>query len=324
MTNLMSQLIPQQPSNHLPTPHQQRMKPIRPTIEADSSDNKWVIFKDAWQRYKEMAALRNPNEIRNELRSACSSSVNEMLFNFVGPDALQGATEEQLLSFIKSVAVKSIHPEVYRQQFFQMRQGDGETITTFVSRLKSQAMLCNFKRKCDCTTAHCNTTYSEDMIKSQVIAGLRDVSHQSKVLTEVSALPTLQALIERLLTLESTARATNHFQPSDSSSTSAIKSDYQKSKFHKQATPPSTSAGRNNKSKPQPLNKCKGCGRTRHPEGRRACPAFGKICSNCSKPNHYSTVCFSSPSNNAIIEGEEESANEEFSFLSSISATSPL
>ena len=304
------------------------MKPSRPVIEADSSDNKWVIFKDAWERYKEMTALNDANEIRNELRSACSTSVNEMLFNFIGPDALQNATEAQLLQYIKSVAVKSVHPEVYRQQFFQMRQGDGETITTFVSRLKSQAMLCNFKRKCDCEDNNCTTSYSEDMIKSQVIAGLRDVSHQSKVLTEVSALPTLQQLIERLLTLESTARATSHLQPIDGINPTAvtpIKSDYKRAKSNKNpvASPPisaNTAKGRDDTNK----ENCKGCGRSQHPNGRKHCPAFGLRCNKCHKPNHFATVCLSTATNAAIAGEVPDLPSDDFTFLSSATAKSPL
>lgn len=83
MTNLMARLLPT--GQHAPTPlsRHSRVKPERPVIEPDSSDNKWIIFKDAWLRYKEMTQLNDPTEIRNELRSACNSSVNEMLFNFI-------------------------------------------------------------------------------------------------------------------------------------------------------------------------------------------------------------------------------------------------
>lgn len=135
-----------------------------------------------------------------------------MLFNFVGPDALNNATEEQLLEYIKSVAVKSVYPEVHCQQFFTMKQSDRKTITSFVSRLKSQVMLCAFERQCGCDNKHCTTSFFEDMIKSEIIAGLLDTSHQSKILMEINSLPTLNDLVRCLLTLESTTRATNHLQ----------------------------------------------------------------------------------------------------------------
>jgi len=77
-----------------------------------------------------MANVSHPQDVRNELRSACSPSVNSMLFIFVGPEALNTAIEEELLNDIKCVAMKAVHPEVYSPQFFAMRQSDEEPITS--------------------------------------------------------------------------------------------------------------------------------------------------------------------------------------------------
>ena len=202
MAALMTQLLPSATSNveHRPPPPPPNRPPARakierPIIDADCSDNRWIIFRDAWTRYKEMATLTTPAEIRNELRSACTAKVNEMLFNFVGPDVLNNATENDLMKHIKAVAVRTIHPEVYRQQFFTMKQTDGESITTFISRLKAQAMLCAFT----CKETTCTVSYSEDMVKSQLIAGTRNPSHQSKVLSETQSLKTLEEVSTRLL-----------------------------------------------------------------------------------------------------------------------------
>ena len=38
---------------------------------------------------------------------------------------------------------------------------------------------------------------------------------------------------------------------------------------------------------------CKYCGKM-HPMQKELCPAYGKFCSKCGKPNHFSTVCMSS------------------------------
>ena len=38
---------------------------------------------------------------------------------------------------------------------------------------------------------------------------------------------------------------------------------------------------------------CKYCGKT-HPMQKELCPAYGKFCSKCGRPNHFSTVCMSS------------------------------
>ena len=154
-----------------------------------------------------------------------------MNFCIISPDALHDADERDLLEYIKSVAVKSVHPEVYQQQFFVMRQGN-----SFTARLKSQAMLCDFKRNCDCIHHNCTFNYAEDIIKLQLIAGINNHMHQSKVFSEMSTLQTLLTLLERLLTLESTEKASSHFRPSPDFQTASqvapLKSTYQRNKFN--------------------------------------------------------------------------------------------
>ena len=238
--------------------------------------------------------------------------MNELLFNFVGPEPLNTATEKELMKFIKSVAVKSVHPEVYRQQFFRLKQSDGETITHYISRLKSQAMLCDFNQGCGC-----NASYSENMVTSQLIAGLYNQSHQSRILSEVGNLKTLQQLVDRLLTLKSTAQATSHFQPPQNDRTAnitPIRSDYQRNKGH----------NRNNKSNtPQPNNQeCKGCGREQHQRGRKQCPAQGRKCNKCGKMNHFANVC-SSYATAAITEDADQLENDTF-FISTVSTDQHL
>ena len=49
-----------------------------------------------------------------------------------------------------------------------------------------------------------------------------------------------------------------------------------------------------NETRPKESNKtCKYCGKT-HPMQKDLCPAYGKFCSKCGKPNHFYTVCMSS------------------------------
>jgi len=323
MTELMTHIIPNAnaPSPNIPEYINRRSKPDRPTISADCTDNKWIIFADAWRRYKEMTKLTDPTDIRNELRSACDPSVNEMLFNFVGPDALNTASEDQLLSHIKSVAVKTVHPEVYRQQFFSMRQNENESVTRYISRLKSQAMLCDFVRRCDCTDGNCRTSYSEDMLMSQVITGLFNSLHQSKILSDMAKITSLQELTERLLTLESTSQATTHFKP-DAQTTSTgitapIRSEYQRNKGKSGQLPPAPGNTYSNYNKKKPAtDKCKGCGRNRHAKGREQCPAQGQRCNNCGRLNHFAAICMSSRTN--AIQPEEDIVSDDISFLSSV------
>lgn len=185
-------------------------------------------------------------------------------------------------------------------------------------------MLCHFKRTCDCTNNRCTTSYPEDMIRSQLIAGLRNAAHQLKVLSEMQILTTLELLTKLLLTLESTEKASSHFRPAGSSNSSTlapVRSDYQR-----RSRPPLRSSQNREPSQTAPQrpnqqhNKCRGCGRSRHPQGRRQCPAYGKNCNKCSKPNHFAAVCLSSSTAAVEYEDQPPSDEEEISYLSSMTA----
>ena len=123
-------------------------KPDRPTVESGMNDREWALFDDSWGRYKKMANITDLETIRMELRAACSTDVNKMLFEFVGSETLDTSTEADLLSHIKSVAVRTVHKEVHRMVFNTMVQKDKESVTKFVAALKSQAALCQFKVSC--------------------------------------------------------------------------------------------------------------------------------------------------------------------------------
>ena len=286
--DIMRQFIPTTPASETTMIQSHRpnhTKIERPTIDADCTDNQWMVFCDSWSRYKEMASLTSVTEIRNELRSTCSSKINEMLFNFVGPNALNQASEDELMNYIKSVAVKAIHPEVYRQHFFTLRQSDCESITNFISRLKAQAMLCAFNSEGSCNQNDCSVSFSEDMVKSQLMAGLRNPTHQSKVLSEMEALKTSELVTTRLLALESTERASTHFRPT--SEVAAVAHQQSRRDEGKRIEPP------------KPKN-CSGCGNQIHPKSRSTCPAWNKYCRKCGKLNHFATVC-RSPNKNASV-----------------------
>ena len=116
-----------------------RPKPNRPVITEEVDDLEWIIFKDSWNRYKTMTQLEETKEVCLELREACSAEVNRLLYDYVGADELNkpALKEETLMAYIKKVAVKSIHPEVYRWNYGKMSQSSGEPVTKYVARLKS-------------------------------------------------------------------------------------------------------------------------------------------------------------------------------------------
>ena len=131
--------------------------------------------------------------------------INRLLFELIGPKALNTAMEEHLLQQVRLVAVKGLHKEVHRQNFYSMRQKEGESITHFLARLRAQAKFCEFTVSCP-NKVNCGrqVNYSGDMVAGQMIAGLVNMEHQNRVLAEAATLTTLEQKIQRLVSLETT------------------------------------------------------------------------------------------------------------------------
>lgn len=260
-------------------------RPDRPIIESDIDDREWELFLDTWSRYKTMAGLTTDDNIRLELRAACSTEVNKMLFEFVGPTTLATCTEAQLLAHIKSVAVKQVHHEVHQMNFHAMVQQENEPILHYASRLKAQAFLCKFEVKCECDPAT-TVCYADQMVAQRLVAGLSNMDHQRKILAEASTLVTLDDKIERLQLFETTDKSAGilHRTPSSPPSTAAP----QRSQYKKDQRPPKKG---NSGDAPTESDLCRGCGGEKHAGGRPTCPAFKTKCKNCKRKGHFTEVC---------------------------------
>ena len=298
------------------TPVNKFKKPDRPVINAGIDDREWALFQDTWTRYKSMVRVSNDDiaTIRQELRTACSPEVNKLLFEYVGAPTLDACSEAELLGHIKSVAVKTVHKEVHRMAFNKMIQNQAESVTNYVARLRSKAFLCKFEVECPCTPA-ATVSYADEMVAQRLVAGLSNADHQRKILSEAATLPTLAEKIERLQVLETTeASSIELHQTSPSSEAAASHFQREKKKKFQQPVP-------DDENQPN----CRWCGKSSHPEGssleRENCPAREKMCWNCNKKGHLSTVCEKSKSAPAKSQTKEK-AEESLSALQSESSVS--
>ena len=206
-----------------------------------------------------------------------------MLFQLLGSGTLNIATEEQLLHQIWLVAVKGLHKEVHRHTFHNIRQQEGEGITHFLAKLQSQTRLSEFTVKCTKRSCQQQVNYSEDMAAGHLVTGLLNTEHQGKILASANILTTLEQKFHRLVSLESTDKATHHLRNNLVSPTTFGSVRSERKRSQDEGTP-RISRDRT----------CKGCGEISHPDrlkGRKKCPAAKLHCFNCGLMGHLRKVC---------------------------------
>ena len=177
-----------------------------------------------------------------------------------------------------------------------MTQNEGEPFTDYVARVRAKAFLCHFSVTCPCDPA-VEVSYADEMVAQQLIAGLSNREHQTKVLSEAASLITLQQKVKRLQVLETTEESATLLQKAPGISEAAATSTYKSRKMRGDIRKSESSQER-----------CKGCGRRSHPQGktmeRKNCPAWNKNCNRCQKKGHFAVVCQGSASSAQTIEEE--------------------
>lgn len=171
---------------------------------------------------------------------------------------------DKIVAALNSHFNPRVNKEIQRYKFRHMKQ-DTDTIDDFYNMLKQLAPSCDFHNV-------------DDEIKSQLITGCKSDKVREKGLT-TPTLP-LHELLQFARTSEITQKHARTVH-SEELSASMNKLSVGRKNIHQQRTT---------------KQKCRNCGKEwPHPGGQKNCPARGKSCSTCDKPNHFSSVCRSKP-----------------------------
>ena len=297
-------------------------RPSRPTASMGMSQEQWEHFKTKWTRYKSLSKLRE-EDIVNNLIECCDDDLQLSLDRTVG-SRISSLNEKNLLSKIKTFAVKAENTLVSRHIMSDMRQSQDEDVIHFASRLQGQAKSCNYNVHCgDCDKL---VSYSSQAIVDQLFRGLLDQEIQQEVFARYSSNRALDEMITFISNREAGKRCQSHL--SSGVSNSKI-SPYQRSKMtyrNETNNASQTAATRSRSGWTHDDRPCGWCGKVGH--GGRAttevrkklCPAFGKNCTNCSKMGHFSSVCRGTKNvgNNYLEPRDVETESEECIILSGI------
>ena len=255
-------------------------KPGPLSFEGDVAEH-WRLFSEEFDVY--IQALYSDREEKAKAY---------MLLNLAGREAIQreksftygdGESREKL-DVLKKKFAEICKPKsnrtMDRHSFYTRDQLPGEAFKTWLADLKFKATTCKFG------------TLRDELIADRIVVGIKNENTKKILLREEEL--TLQKAIE-ICEIHEISDQRAKMLSSNSVDVAAVSHNSKKSYRANQHG----SRSYQNPQKPQPtlLSKvpaghCYNCGR-QHDKGD--CPAFGKRCNRCSKMNHFSNVCGSTP-----------------------------
>ncbi|XP_045025183.1 uncharacterized protein LOC123469907 [Daphnia magna] len=176
---------------------------------------------------------------------------------------------------------------VWRQQFSAKKQGAQQSADDWLCELRDLARKCEFQTDC---CARCEPT----RILGQLIFGLESDEVRVKLLEQGVAL-TLDAALTILRTAEASNKQSINLKTGDAAAIQGANSTYRRFKQTSGSPPPRDKTGkppaRDNKPANDKFTGCGNCGSKSQCKPLTACPAQGRKCNKCGRPNHYAQVC---------------------------------
>ena len=271
-------------ASHMPG-SRPKMKPIpNPEVEENCTEADWRFFISKWERYKR-SCLKGASEqdIADQLMASCSTPLQQSMWRKHG--SINSETEAKLLELIKAMAVKQQNTLVNVVDFLGTGQDSGESAKHFCARLQGMANVCNFVLPVG------ENDFTSIMVRNQLIRGLSDPEIQEQVLSSFASTSKEATLTETLNLIEA--------KESGKSDSRLINQTLVNSLAHVNKASAYKKGERSGDQKEEaPDNRpCGWCSKKGHGKNspsavREAkCPAFGKPCSKCSRPNHNAESC---------------------------------
>ena len=294
----------------------------RPTLEEEISESDWNFFTSKWRRYKRATKLSGQDVV--DQLWACMSEGLERQCHDHGASA-DTTTEEQLLELMKAFALRGVNKLCNVVDYLNLKQEENESITKFISRVRGQALTCDFKVKC--TKEGCSevVSYADKLSSHIIVRGLYNLDIQEDVLKLAATTEDdldLKKITETALAAETGSRSRKLLNDEEDAGLHKL------SAFKKQQRSGGAIVDPPRNDIQVQDEKCSHCGQIGHgysasPEVRKAlCPAWDKQCSKCNLPNHYTALCRKKRNGTAnALEFEEErssqseSDNEDFGFF---------
>ena len=280
--------------------------------------DKFFPEKEEWDYYLQRFELeltlhgtKNEADKRNLLLSKVGPDSFKLLVDYYKPNKVVDIKYEDLVATLNKHYGKTSYVLADRMQFALRSRQPNESVTQFLSVLRTLAGKCDFKDTL------------EEKLRDQLVIGLNNNIWQQEIirqhqtndakLNEVEAtalkLEQAESQSKRITLLSNTSTNTNHVRQKHRFN----KQDSLKRSETKYSVTRKENKRYNNTEDSKKLKHCLFCGNKRH-QRLSDCPANGKKCNACGKLNHFAKVCISSgrvPKNDTRCIQEEEAQSED-------------
>ena len=256
-------------------PKSRRHIPLPPNIKLRGNlKSNWNIFKQLWTSYETLTGLKKEDSVfRVATFVTCIGTEALEVHNGLPFNSEAERNDiDKILGLWEEYCVGRTNVIFERYQCNQCNQGPEEPFDSYVVKLRKLAASCEYGEMTD------------DMLRDRIVGGIVD-NQIRKTLLQESKL-TLAMCISVVQSAEATAahaKSMSHSTTTTSVNTldvNAVKNKASKSTYKTE---------RAVRSKRMTAD-CKFCGKA-HPLVKSECPALGKTCTSCGKPNHFAIKC---------------------------------
>lgn len=233
-------------------------------VDKDDINENWQIFRENFESYMVIANLPKNEEDGqrqqyNMLMLTIGDAAKKKFKDFGITEADKAKPLTEILDIIQEKVREKIPVLLERFKFYAVCQEEDETFEDFTKRIEKAAELCKF-----------DTLSKAIMIRDRAILGTKDRTMLKRMFEKEETTLTLEQVKLAGKASESTSKFLSEVESSGSSTVKKIQAPEKYRQSEAKA------------------KLCNYCG-DKHERGK--CPAYGKMCSNCKRKNHFAKVC---------------------------------